>query len=372
MAELDTQGKLQQIRRRVPWTTIKPTLQRLGLPLGHGWDGTIQNIIELFRQEPSKEPQCMSAIVSHYKEHLYCGEKTVRFYVLSPLDCTTIFDALKKLSIPESLFSDNYPFAAPNDQIEDLVDTIELVNTEVNSSAIKMLFCSVRNYEEVVTLDIKDLHDNVVSEYGLSDQAEITIKRNRVRQFFDAAVVNLANNTIELRIDWGAGMNQKDASKAIAALRRKVRDLIGDITVLSPEMNMPIDLFPLIPSIYKNNKIGRVCELGFTVNSGSVKQEKMRRHTTDIRTEEFHKAGHDAVEGQVSPYRLAVSWDEQSGEPSITKPELDLKGTLAHLSNPNKGLWDANILNCYSEKEFNFIVDVMFKSLSRNEEQSVD
>src|SRR5690606_27451668 len=109
-----------------------PTFQHLNLPLGHGWDSTILSIIDEFKTLPNKEAQCMAEILHHYEEHLFCGEKMVRFYMLDESTCSAIFETVDKISVADSIFKENYPFTVAYTQLEELANTIELVKIDAS------------------------------------------------------------------------------------------------------------------------------------------------------------------------------------------------------------------------------------------------
>ena len=52
-----------------------------------------------------------------------------------------------------------------------------------------------------------------------------------------------------------------------------------------------MNLFKAIGSIYRTSGLGRVSELGFETPTDSVKVEKMRGKSSDLREELYHKAG---------------------------------------------------------------------------------
>lgn len=362
---------LKIVRQRVPWTTIKPALAELQLPLGHGWDGTIINIIEAFTYKPNLASATIPPIKSKFEEHLFCGEKLLKLYDVDEVVCNDLIKAFSEIDIPESTFKESYPFPLSEEQLSEQQGSIELVNVIQEKQRIKLLFASSQYYEEQVTLHSNDLKEDVVSEFGLQDQTEIVAKRKKFRQFYDVFVIDPAQKIIELRFDWGVGMNTKDAKAAIIKLIRKFNELCSEQLGCAFQLGDPINVFPLVRKLYNDDTVGRVCELGFTVNSGSVKQEKLRRFNTDIRTEEFHKGGKEAVDGQLDPYRLAIDWSEMESLKLETRPELVLKGTQRCLSKPSEHkLTDSLILNCYTQQEFDFIVDILLCNLKDNDTES--
>lgn len=355
---------LNVMRSKIPWGTMRPILDQLRIPKSHGWDSTISKLNEMLASsndlallEETKEN-----LKGAYSEFLYCGEKDLRLYKLSVDQTAALKDAIDSLIIPQSDFSKTYPYPIS----EDLQRTTgkDLVPTQKTNLQEKpsIVFCSVRSFDEVIPLSNSTLKDETLTQYAIDEESEVFVKRKARRQFYDVLSLNLSSNILEIRLDQGSGMGKSSKNSAHKDLTAKIEELISSSIGDKVTVSTPINLFPAVDSLYKSNT-GRVCELGFTVNSGSVKSEKLRRHDTDIRTEQFHKGGRDAVDGQLMPYRIAVVWNFRSNALDECDPELNLPGTKKSLSSPTTvPLQNATISGCFYEEDFSSIV----KELTNN------
>jgi hypothetical protein len=114
----------------------------------------------------------------------------------------------------------------------------------------------------------------------------------------------------------------------------------------------PVNLFPTISNLYESDE-GRVCELVFTTDGGSIKHEKMRIRNVDLRVEAYHEAGKKAVD-HITPYRLAIRWNFVDSNKVKTEPELLLPGNVRSLS-VNQRLEEAIIEKCSSKEDYDFV-----------------
>ena len=129
----------------------------------------------------------------------------------------------------------------------------------------------------------------------------------------------------------------------------------------------PVNFFPLIKKLYDAKGEGKVGELAFTTDEGSIKNEKMRAGMGDLRDETYHKAGRAAVD-DICPYRIAVLWDSPISETLSIKNYLEvfLQGNCRSLSSQNQVLEDVIIKKCSFLEEYKFVFDKINKYLWNN------
>lgn len=355
---------LEGIRKRVPWYSMRPVFKALELPTGQGWDASIVKVISEIEANPTLDEQLSEHLVRYYEEQLQCGEKLVQLYLIDKDVASTLYSSLTSYDVPDSSFLTSFPVPLTEEALIELKDKPTLVKVLTSSTEIKLVLCTAREYEEQVQLHASDLKPEVVSDFDLTDKVDIVVKRKRVRQFFDVVSINKETGILQVRVDWGLGLKASEARKSFLMTLKKFKELSKEATSSPLELDLPLNLFPLVNELYADNTVGRVCELGFTVNSGSVKTEKLRRSDTDIRSEKFHQAGREAVDGQLSPYRLAIEWRLHEGNVDETRPELSLLGTIRHLNNPNKTLLnEALVSKCFREEDFCYILGVIMNRL---------
>lgn len=142
--------------------------------------------------------------------------------------------------------------------------------------------------------------------------------------------------------------------------------LVGNILGIDSVLRKPVNLFPLVHNLYDSTE-GRVCEIGFTTDEGSIKLEKLRRARGDLRTETYHKAGKSAVD-HIALYRLGVSWRLPLPHEATTYPEVLLPGRVSTLSSVEQQLNYLLVTDCSGSTDYNFILSTILKYLGDTSE----
>jgi len=161
---------------------------------------------------------------------------------------------------------------------------------------------------------------------------------------------------IEIRLDIGSDAGDRELS--FNQIRRAFQNLVSRLTIKDYKLKKEniVNLFSAIDDLYRSSE-GRVCELAFTTEGGSIKRERMRRSNECLRTEAYHDGGIKAVDGKISSYRIAATWEHGADTSLVTQPELLLPGYSRMLSEITPILMDADITNCAGIEDFNFVVN---------------
>ncbi|WP_313727746.1 hypothetical protein, partial [Pseudomonas sp.] len=121
------------------------------------------------------------------------------------------------------------------------------------------------------------------------------------------------------------------------------------------------NLYSAMSKLY-SSKEGNICELYFTTAiGGSVKREKMKRNSTDLRSETWHAGGRNAILSAPTPdtidiYRLSVSWKLSY---SLDEPVMSILGTYKSLSTGE--VTHALISGCTEEPSFNHAITSLIR-----------
>lgn len=355
---------LDDLKSRVPWYSIKPIFRSHQIDVAQGWDQSIVKILHDIKEKPARARQIVNLLTAFFEEQLLCGEKLIQFHRLPSPQLAELVNQFKNYQVNQSVFSKHLPFPIPSSELEANIGEFSIVDVIQDQVSIKVLICSVLYYNEMVALETSDLKDQVVSDYCLSEHTEVIIKRRACRQFYDVVTFNAEKGLLEFRLDWGLGMKQTDAKRSISRLTAFFQAFVKQAFGVAIKLDEPINFFPLIEKTYNDARVGKVCELSYTVNSGSIKSDKLRRHDIDIRNEIFHKAGREAVDGHVSPYKIAIAWSFRKGETDSVQPELLLPGRKEALNCPESNpLNFAIIKRCFYEKDFQEILKVLLQGI---------
>ncbi|WP_139332986.1 hypothetical protein [Insolitispirillum peregrinum] len=315
---------LAAMRSRMPWETAQKVLVSADLPRGRGWDQTTAKLLE---KDWSAEE--IAELTRLYKEHLLCGEKSVSFYNLSPESMVKLRDAVAKAEIEPGILTDTYPFPIEQGALEASKPSKPvLLAVEKDDDAIAVIFSSIRQViirEEISFDDLPEETAEILS--GFSEV--IGLKKVKI-QSFEVLWVPHEGNLVTVLVDCPRGLPQEGVGFIHACLQERFAKLFGEGL-----FEAPINLFPLIEALYKDRTQGNVVELAFCTTTASIKHEKMRRSGTCLRTEIYHKAGMQALNGEIEPFRISIEWLCQVGV-VVTKPELSLnsRSELTLATNP--------------------------------------
>jgi hypothetical protein len=355
---------LRELQKRIPWSSMKTILQSNNISFGNGWDATIGKISESILSEPNEEIRVKNILSDYFEKHILCSEKAVSFYQVDNNELATLCESIRNTNIDSDVFGRTYPFPLSSLQLKESAGTMEITRCSLSNTQLKVVICSSRYYEASVQLELGDLTNEAIEEHSLQGFSEIVAKKKLIRQFYDIISIDLNTGLMQLRMDYGLGVSPREFLKATKQVKDIFSLYFGKILRVAPKIDGPINLFPLVSTLYDNATEARVCELGFTTNSGSVKLEKMRRQPIDLRSEAYHCGGKEAVDGQLSIYRIALTWILRDGQVDESQPELLLAGRLKCLSDPTDFLKNAIFSKILDERDYNFLIDEIVSHLN--------
>jgi len=238
----------------------------------------------------------------------------------------------------------------------------ELVSVIRNEDGVGAVFSSAIRITKRERIDLAELGEDAGDLSKRFD--ELIGLKNRLVQMFNVLWVPHDGNYIEIRTDLPDGMPMDVAHAVQSKMRRTVNDF-GKVS-----LDDPIDLFPLLESIYRTKGEGQVVELGFSTTSASVKHEKMRKSGLDLRSEPYHLAGKEGLGTPIEPFRLSVIWYLPRDE-HTAKPELSLVGTArgrTTAANNAVAISGAIIRNCAGRGEYEYVIERIRHHLDRSKE----
>jgi hypothetical protein len=350
---------LESSRKRVPWLTMRAILKMCELPSGRGWEDTIKKL----NQESSKNDNFadnFNVLRDYYCNHLLTGEKALKLFEISREQIDEAIIKIEDYEIPENIFHETYPFPLSDERLAEVDSLPELVKVNNSDDQISVVFCTKRFFTERTEINPEDLGDQAKIDLGIYDEL-VGIRRYNY-QFFDTVILYKDKNLVEVRIDISpGGMPNQERSRAFSEIISKFNFLVKEETGINEMLKNNVNLFPLIDRLYESSE-GKVGELAFTTDEGSIKSEKMRRGKVDLRGELYHKAGRQAVD-HITAYRLAILWRFQLSQEVETHPELLLPGQSHILSRLIQNLDEVIITKCSGLKDYNFVLEKIIKYL---------
>ncbi|PZO15351.1 MAG: hypothetical protein DCF25_13705 [Leptolyngbya foveolarum] len=345
---------LNSFRHRISWPTISAILKRCELPVSRGWDETIKKLIEYESKEKDVEAS-IKQLDDSYREYLLVGNKAVRAFNLDKGVSRQLIKAFSTHTPPETPFSANYPFPLKEEDLGEIDSSTKLVEVREVGKCWAIVFCTKRVFTERTSINPTDYNDEVKEALGGYD--EVFGVKSYLRQLFDVVLLRPDTGISEVRLDVGSGISALDRSRYFSELIINFNNLALDIAGVKVPLKEPINFFPLIDSLYESHE-GKVGEIAFTTDEGSIKFEKMRKTDADLREETYHKAGRKAVD-HINLYRVALLWKYkfQNLEDVETAPELLLPGKSFFLNQEFPLLEEVIISKCSGLEDYEFVFE---------------
>lgn len=335
----------RSMRDRMPWPVGQKILSELNVERGRGWDKTVSKLEEL-----DLTADLFSELSQSLREHLLCGEKSVRIYdVEKDISLAAIAQA-RLLKIDETDFSQKYPVLLGENELSGKSLDPVLTAVEEDDSFFYVIFSSVRiiSIRETITHD-SEFADDLERLFGRFDEV-IGLKNRRVHAI-DVVSISKIGNEVNVRVDCPHGMTSEASEIAHVVIRENINKLLGFDFLIEP-----VNLFPLLDSMYFDQKEGKVVELAFGTTTASLKHEKMRRKGLSLRDEAYHVGGKGNLATPIEPFRLSLVWDRQIGEKKVSTPELNLHSSSRIANMPAPLMHSAVIRKCMGSEDFDFVM----------------
>lgn len=332
---------LEAVRARLTLSTVVTLGAKLGLPRANTWHKLEENLTEAIKINPGSALVFNVALGKLLRNTITAGNRAVTLFRVAPARATAIATALGNTTIPTSPYSALYPYPLPQAALKPLSDDLFLVEFLPTSGMVTAIFNGRRLIEDREERSAQSVDPVALSKIGWTDIDEFVLVKRRHVQTYEVVCIDTVTGLIELRVEDHQGVR---ASESLLQLQASLNAILtsAGITPLSGAVN----LFPAIRELYNDVAQGIVVELGFTTLTGSAKHEKMRAHQKDLRNELFHVGGKTAVNGHLSPFRVAVRWQAPNGVPE----ELMLPGSMRQLGKgPSATLEHALLTGTFEE-----------------------
>ena len=292
---------IEAIKERTPWPFMREVLKKNGIPPGNGWGLLIANASNTLAGGSTVE----EFIRKFHREILISGERYVKLYELEQSHVSLLEAKLRQATPHRSEFSAKYPLPLVNQVLKGMDEAPTLVDVRHYSNGdCCLVYCSSRSYEHRERYDYRQLGKEVQNVYKGIDQL-ITIER-RYFQAYDVVFFRKSLMRLELCIDQPGRGGVKVAERAVNRLLPLLCAQSSTFEIVF--QRQPLNLFPAIAGIYRTPGEGTVKTLSFRTLTGSTKTEKMQSDNDDLRREDFHSAGAQAVGNQIRPYEIEVDF----------------------------------------------------------------
>jgi hypothetical protein len=316
-----------------------------GLPIANGWEKLLAKLKDESQGSPHRAAEISSILESIFKATIPVGERAIQFYKIASDKAGYLAEVLKLIGAEDSAFSKSYPLPLEADELSDVPSGLYLCDIKLSpqDGVTSLVFCGKRTIEEREQRTRFQIGDEAINRFGWEQYDEFVLVKRKCIQSYEIVQINIVDGTIEIRVENHPGVN---ASTALEQLQVKLNYFLTHHLGLEHQLITPINLFPLIGSIYDDSTEGTVVELGFITATGSSKHETTRSSEIDLRVEKYHAGGKTAIDGLLTPFRLAVRWPSDNRR---LHEEILFPGNIRQLSAPNPSLDHALLSGNFTE-----------------------
>ena len=347
-------GDLRQITK---WGRMSEYASGQGLPITRTWTPFLAAIFERHNADEDLL-KVIAKLETFYMQQILAADRMVTFFYPHELHGKALYDAALVAQPLPSVAQGHFPALVPEKDVKtDVPGSPTFVGQVVSvDKRVALFYLSGRYVEE----RDKYKRDEVAAAVrdAFEDYDEFIAIKLRFRQCMDSVIIH-PDGSVQMRLDLPSLTNVDYAEHCAKTLMEKFHADFpgpGGAPLLGDRRN----LFKAIGSIYRKAGVGRVSELGFETPTDSVKVEKMRNKTSDLREELYHKAGKVGLKNlaEIVPYRLSVRFNPSLGKHPV---ELSLPGSFRELAKPSQRLEVASVSGCLSEQDFEKAVQTLLE-----------
>lgn len=334
------------IHSKIPLPELNAKLRELLLPSAGSWLKISQVLTDLANSKlTSAQEDSLVKLLAWIEAYISYSHKVVTIFNLgkvSPAVVNAVTDDFGK-SLPSSNVLSNHPggdypvLASP---------------AQAAGNSGRVIFRARRSYkggEEFVFSSFKEYHvresvpltqvdaaalPKISPYYKLIGLKRVVFEHIDIIRFSNSSLGG-GQGSVELLLDGvKPGGSTLNAEEIFSRSQVYVAILNKALAASGMSLPAPRNFYQAMDKIY-NSKEGNICELYFTTTiGGSVKREKMKRNTADLRAETWHAGGRVAIASAAIPdtidiYRLSVSWKLAF---SPDEPILSILGSYRALS----------------------------------------
>lgn len=323
---MDVNGLLNTLYGRAYWSDARKIIAMSGLSPAKGWANTLARY-----SKANVDSDVANTLSDLLADHMVAGEKSLQFYRLKKdqkTDLLTRFDAAKILN---SQLASDFPNIADLGKYKGISGSPKLVFKRETTDGHFLFFASVRPYDLKEKVDVSLLPPALQTQ--LSGYRDVFGIKTIDHSAIDVIWIPSNGNTVVVASDSPQDAAGNYCEGGHVQLRAFIRSVVGDDA-------KPLNLFSAIDNIYRSDW-GKVVELSFATDTGSIKNEKMRLKRQCLRVELFHVGGRTAVSENIHPFHISVDWAAANGSTFKWRPEMTLHSGVRMLHSGAPQLYSA-------------------------------
>lgn len=329
---------------------VNSRLRAMKMPTAQGWQPLFEKFSEM---AVSRERliECRDEVRAIYLDSLLVGTRAVSVFDVAPEEAAHAAAGIGALVEPQSEFAERFPLPLSESKIRRASFNGVFCNVlEHEDGSVRVFVCSKRAFRTREAIDLNELDGHARS--ALEGYDEVIGVRNGFVQAFDSIVFRPAIGVVEIHIDISCRLTRDDFAKARNFYTNRLNGLFGEKFGNDKWLLLPRNFFPLIAKLYARQD-GFVNSLGHATTTNSIKEERMRGRASDLRREQFHEKGMQAIKGDTDEYSIRKGW-RSADEGRI--PTVLISGHFAVAGGPESRVSYAIIDGCSDEADFDMVM----------------
>lgn len=344
-------------QRNISIRAVQKVLNHEDLKSGKSFD----DLIEYYSQVGDKKvvPVIKKAgivLEKLYHDNLLYGNRVCYFYKLQSKEQYEHIEQIFKQIFaddekkPETdLFRKNYPFNIEQSNLDDLeLGKNYFVECIDNKDSIRLFSSSARAYKDSINIDPDELGDDYLEYY------EIIAYRTIRRQPFDSIIFHRNKGIVEIQIDMSYPVNKDDRGMFVVNYHKLLKETYRK-KYKKELLLVPYNIFDKIELLYGEIE-GSIAALEHKTGTNSVKRERMSSKREDLKREDFHYGGLEAISRQTNFYSITKEYGSPIfGEKNLI--ELVIAGGVKLVSSTAPMINNAEINNCIYQEEYDYLIN---------------
>ncbi|MBM3114970.1 hypothetical protein [Jeongeupia naejangsanensis] len=325
--------------------------------VGVGWSKTRERIEGQLANKDLRE-RAENVLRSAYENNLLYCDKYVFLWRIEPAVAAALTDALPSFLDDQSPYLKSFPYPLNEDRLRAsraYRSPSGIVDDEESST---IFFVSKRETFKEVPIENEAIPE-VLKEAGY---VMLLGRRSHPYQVFDSVTINPNIGLVEMRIDCAKQLSEKDAVNAREGIRAKFNKLAATVTGNATTLGDPLNLYKALSPLYFGTG-WVVRHIGHCNEGGYENQNKGRHRFDDVRNDDYHAAGEEAV-SNMQLWGVTAVFNAPHGAGA---PTLEIEGHSRMLSSVHPHVDVVRILDCASEEDYHLVLGTLLDCLKTAE-----
>jgi len=346
---------LQSIRARqssYSFRLVQARLKTEGMPSAAGWTPLIAKYTELNHDDSVIDwDRYASTLGNLHKQAVMAGTTAVWLFDAPTQDVSDMLANMQLLEKRGSAFAATFPHPVASDVLLAQRFETEVVQAiDVGNGVVAAVACGKRAFRHREQIAAEHVGAQTREEFG--DFQELIVVRAGFTQAFDRLVFRRDAGRFEIHLDLCCPLNTEELQKMHESYIKRIKPIMERALGRNlPWLYSPVNLFPFIESLY-NLEDGRVLNLGHSTGTKSIKEERMRGQSLDLRREMFHQHGIRAIRG-TDAFSIKKGWDSKVGRHT---PSISIPGHFSKAGVAGAVVRHAIVENCASMEDFDMVL----------------